>query len=85
MHDTFLLNRISESLIKLCNEDKIFRITKLRIITNHHSHIQESNLYEHLLRNTNGVVGEWTEIIIDRQDIENLTAIIDKVEGDTLE
>ena len=85
MHDTFLLNRISEALIELCHKDRIIRITKLRIITNQDSHIQQGNLYEHLLENNKGLVGKWTEIIIDKQNIENLTAVIESIEGETLE
>jgi hypothetical protein len=85
MHDTFLLNRISETVKELCYADKIIRITKLKIITKYNSHIQRDNLYEHLLRNHSGVVGEWTELIIVRQDIEDLTAVIELLEGDTLE
>lgn len=85
MHDTFLLKRISESLNKLCNENKIIRVKKLRIITNHNSHIQKNNLYEHLKEENAGLIGEWTDIIVDRQDMENLTAVIDSIEGETID
>ena len=37
------------------------------------------------LSDHNGVVGEWTEIIIDRQDIDSLTAVIKSIEGESLE
>ena len=85
MHDTFLLKRISESLRELCNANSITRVMRLQIITSQNSHIQHDNLYEQLLIDHNGVVGEWTEIIIERQDIERLTAVIESVEGETLE
>lgn len=84
MHDTFLLKRISESLYGICNENCIARVNKLRIITSQNSHIQQDNLLEHLQEEHAGLVGEWTEIVIERQDMENLTAIIDIVDGETI-
>ncbi|HYE83955.1 MAG TPA: hypothetical protein VEG39_17540 [Clostridia bacterium] len=84
MHDTFLVKRISEALGELFEEKKLGRITKLRIITSKDSHIRQKDLYEHLLEEYKGIAGEWTEIIIEHQDIESLTAIIESVEGDIL-
>lgn len=85
MHDTFLLKRISESLCDLIRDNKVGRITRMRIITSQNSHIHKDNLYEQLLTDHHGAVGEWTEIIIERKDIENLTAIIESIEGESNE
>jgi len=85
MHDTFLLKRISESLSELIKKNSIGRVIKLRIVTSQNSHIHQDNLYELLLIDHNGIVGEWTEIIIDRQDIDSLTAVIQSIEGEILE
>jgi hypothetical protein len=84
MHDTYLLKRISESLCELIGTNSITRVTRLKIIVSENSHIQQDNLYEQLLIDHDGVVGEWTEIIIDRQDIESNTAIIESIEGESL-
>jgi hypothetical protein len=85
MHDTFLLKRISESLDKLCIENKFVRITKLKIITSMDSHIFRENLMEQLSANNIGTVGAWTEIIIDRREVDSLTAVIESVEGEVFE
>lgn len=85
MHDTFLLKRISESLGKLRNEKKLDRITKVKIITNPDSHITRENLLEQLIQELDTAVGDWTEIIIERQDIDNLTAVIKSIEGEVFE
>lgn len=82
MHDTFLLKRISESVSNLCLENKIACVKKLRIITSQNSHIQKDSLLEHLKELHSGLIGDWTDIIIDRQNIEDLTAVIDCIEGD---
>ncbi len=81
MHDTFLLKRISESLNEICEANKIIKVHKLRIITNPNSHIYKENLYEHLKEANSELVGDWTDIIIFKEDIEALTAIIDSIEG----
>ena len=84
MHDTFLLKRITESLNEICKINKIVRVDKLKIITNPNSHIHEDNLYEHLKEGNPELIGDWTEIVIVREDIEALTAIIDSVEGEKI-
>lgn len=85
MHDTFLLSRISESLGELCRANSITRIIKLKIKTSRHSHVDNLNLLEQLQRDHIGIVGEWTEIIIERSDIADLIAVIESVEGERLE
>lgn len=85
MHDTFLLKRISESLDRLCIENKLVRITKLKIITSKNSHISRENLLEQLTENNDRAVGAWTEIIIERQEVDSLTAVIESIEGEVFE
>ncbi len=84
MHDTFLLKRISDALYELCHENKIVQVKKLRIITSQNSHLGKENLYEHLKMQPGGLVGDWTEILVDKQDIESLTAVIDSIEGEVI-
>jgi hypothetical protein len=60
-------------------------VRKLHIITSLNSHISRNNLYEHLKEQNGNLIGEWSNIIVEREDIENLTAVIESVEGDTFE
>lgn len=85
MHDTFLLKGISDNLIILCNTNNITKVRKLHIITNLNSHISRNNLYEHLKEQNRDLIGEWTDILVEREEIENLTAVIESIEGDTFE
>lgn len=85
MHDTFLLKGISDNLIILCNTNNITKVRKLHIITNLNSHINRNNLYEHLKEQNRDLIGEWTDILVEREEIENLTAVIESIEGDTFE
>jgi hypothetical protein len=40
---------------------------------------------EQLSANSIGTVGAWTEIIIDRREVDSLTAVIESVEGEVFE
>ncbi len=85
MHDTFLFKRISDSLNTLCKENRIGRLNKVCITTSRNSHICHDNLLAQLKECNDGLVGDWTELCIERQDIDSHTATIDHVEGESLE
>ncbi len=85
MHDTFLLKKISSALKDTCKENGIKRVEKLYITTHFNSHIHEGGLHEHLLIDNGDLIGKWTDIKIKRSDIEEQTAIIEKIEGESLD
>lgn len=84
MHDTFLLNKISQSLKEICKENKINRIEKFTLVVNHNSHINKENLLEHLKLHNLEILAKELKIEIQRDDIESQTAIIKSIQGETL-
>lgn len=82
MHDTFLLNKISKMLQTLCNENKIEKVSYIKIIVNLNSHINVNNLTEHLLLNNKELVPNDVQIDIIKDSIEDQTAIIDIIQGE---
>lgn len=82
MHDTILLNKISQGLEGCCRSNKILRINKLTVIVNENSHVDSDNLYEYLKNYNEDLVGEWTEIKTEIGDLPDQTAIIRNIEGD---
>jgi len=84
MHDTFLNERIYEALLKLCRENKILKLNKVNIAVNIDSHISENSLREHFSERNNNLLGEWTEITVEKQNVGKLNAIIKTIEGETL-
>jgi len=82
MHDTFLNERIYEALLKLCQENKILRLKKVNIAVNIDSHISENSLREHFSERNNNLLGDWTEIIVEKQDVGKLNAVINSIEGE---
>jgi Zn finger protein HypA/HybF involved in hydrogenase expression len=85
MHDTFLLNKISQSLKTICEENKLQRIEHFTLVVNHHSHINEENLLEHLIIHNNDIISNKLKIEIQKEAIEDQTAIIKSIQGETFE
>jgi Zn finger protein HypA/HybF involved in hydrogenase expression len=84
MHDTFLNERIYEALLKLCRENKILKLNKVNITVNIDSHISENSLREHFSERNNNLLGQWTEITVEKQDVGKLNAVIKTIEGESL-
>ncbi|HYE82162.1 MAG TPA: hypothetical protein VEG39_08345 [Clostridia bacterium] len=85
MHDTFLNERIYDALLKLCRESNMLKINKVNIAVNRDSHISESSLREHFSERRNNLLGDWTVIIAEKQDVGKLNAVIKSIEGESLD
>ncbi len=85
MHGTFLLNKISKSLNQICEENKIKQIDEFTIVISPNSHITQENLQEHLQLYNKDIIGEVLQINIQREDIEEQTAIIHSIQGEAFE
>lgn len=81
MHDTFLNERIYETLLKLCHDNKLIKLTRVDLAVNTDSHISEDSLREHFRERKNNLLDELTEIVIDRQNVGKLNAVIKSIEG----
>lgn len=60
MHDTILLNKISEAVKQVCEASSIIKVNRLDVVVNHRSHVDEHNLYEHLHWEHGNLIGLWT-------------------------
>jgi len=85
MHDTYLLNKIAQSLKDICNEHKLKKIEAFTLVVSHHSHINEESLVEHLEIHCKELIGDDLLIKLQREDIEEQTASIHSLKGETLE
>jgi len=82
MHDTILLSKISESIKEACVANKIRKVNTLTVIVNHRSHVNENNLYKHLQDTNKDLVGIWTTVNIEKEDIQDQTAILKSIQGE---
>lgn len=85
MHDTFLLTKISKSLNMICEQSKIRKINRLTVIVSNSSHVNEENLREHLQQNNANLLDNNFRIKVKREDIEEQTAIIQNIQGETFD
>ena len=85
MHDTILLSKISEELKEICTANNINKVNTFTVIVNHRSHVNSDNLYDHLQYADGNLVGEWTKINVQREDIQDQTAILKSIEGEQSE
>lgn len=82
MHDTLLNQNIYESLVVLCKEHSITKIMNLTITVHTHSHISEKIIRECFIDRNSTLVGNWTNILVQKKEIEPNTATIDQVDGE---
>ncbi|WP_113675307.1 hypothetical protein [Vallitalea guaymasensis] len=82
MHDTFLFKKISDYLKNLCEEQNINKLTSLTVVVNHDSHVTEDTLLEELRVSIGEYLSDKVKIYVEHKQIEALTAIIYKVEGE---
>ncbi|AOY75840.1 hypothetical protein [Clostridium formicaceticum] len=85
MHDTYLLNKIAQSLKDICQEHKLKKIEAFTLVVSHHSHVNEESLGEHLEIHSKELMGDDLRIKVRREDIEEQTAIIHSLQGETFE
>lgn len=81
MHDTILLSKISEEIKNICAANNIYKVKTFTVIVNHRSHVHSDNLYDHLQHTCGDLVGEWTKINVQREDIQDQTAILKSIQG----
>ncbi|WP_142412880.1 hypothetical protein [Hathewaya massiliensis] len=83
MHDTMLLDNIRKNLEQICKKNCIERVNKLKVSVSLDSHVNSENLYKHLNNTNKTLVGEWSEILIEkRENLESQTAIIESIQGE---
>lgn len=85
MHDTILISKISDELNKICTTNNINKVKTFTVIVNHRSHVNEENLYNHLQHAYGNLVGEWTKINVQREDIQDQIAILKSIQGEQSE
>lgn len=85
IHDTILLSKISEELKNICAANNINKVYTFTVIVNHRSRVNEENLYDHLQHSDWDLVGEWTKINVQREDIQDQTAILKSIQGEQSE
>ncbi len=85
MHDTILLSKISGAVKQVCTANNIKKVNKLAVVVNYRSQVDKDILYEHLQYTNKNLIGLWTEIKVELEDIQDQTAILHSIEGEKAE
>lgn len=85
MHDTFLKHNLYESIVNLSKEHSIAKILNLIITVHTNSHICQESIREHFTDRNSNLIGDWTNIEVQKKEIEPLTATIDQIDGEKSE
>lgn len=83
MHDTHLIEKIYERIAEICRHNSIVKVIELHIEVDEGSHITEPLLREQLCDRDSSLFGDWTDIYVDYQPFEKLTAVITGIDGDS--
>lgn len=85
MHDTHLIEKIYQSIITLCKQNRINRINEINIEVDEGSHIEGPHLLDHLKDRDSTMFGDWTVINVEHKPYEKLMAVIKSIDGDICE
>jgi transcriptional regulator NrdR family protein len=83
MHDTFLIEKLYNSISELCKSNMIKKINEIKLIVSLDSHVTGQHMLEHLMERDSTLFGDWTCVYIEKQDIEKLTAMVESINGET--
>ncbi|HZJ77966.1 MAG TPA: hypothetical protein VFD52_04110 [Clostridia bacterium] len=84
MHDTFLNENIYTTIVNICKQSSITRVNNLIVTVHTDSHITKESLREYFQDRSNTLVGVWTNIVVKHREIEKLTAVLDHIDGETV-
>jgi hypothetical protein len=82
MHDTFLNQNLYDNIVNLCKEHSITKILNLIITVHTNSHICNESIREQFTDRNSRLIGDWTNIVVQKKDIEPLTATIEQIDGE---
>lgn len=82
MHDTFLNQNLYESIVNLCKEHSISKIYTLILTVHTHSHISAQSIREHFVDRNNTLIDLDSNIIIQKEERQPLTATIEQIDGE---
>ena len=85
MHDSILLQRITTSLQRICEENNLGKIKETVIEVSYNSHIDSKDLHEHLMELIPDLVDVSTIITIKKTELAEQTAVIYMLKGEGIE
>lgn len=82
MQDSFLNIDIYEAVLDLCRQYSITKLTELIISVHKDSQITKESLLEQFTSRNSSIVGDWTQIVVEKNQTEKFKAKIEHIYGE---
>jgi hypothetical protein len=81
MREKVLLDKISNKLKEICEINNIQRVSRLSVVVNTESDIDESSLKDYLQNNSN-LIGNWTDLKVEKEPLGEQVVILHNIKGE---
>ena len=82
MHDSVLFEKTYQTVCALCESHSIKKVNEIKMAVSMDSHVDGPHMLNYFMERDNTLFGEWTNVIVEKRDIEKLTAIVESIDGD---
>lgn len=82
MHDSLLFEKTYNTVHELCENNSIKKVNEIKLIVSMDSHVDGPHMLSHFIERDNILFGDWTNVIVEKCDIEKLTAVIERIDGE---
>ncbi|HOJ49061.1 MAG TPA: hypothetical protein PLD48_09415 [Bacillota bacterium] len=82
MHDSFLVMDIYDAVLDLCRQYSIVKLTELVVSVHQDSQITKESILEQFVSRNSNIVGDWTQIAVEKKETEKFKVKIEHIFGD---
>ena len=82
MDDKSLMEKVAKNLQEVCKLNKLKKVNKLSLVVDSNSKIDKDNLYSYLRNSSSDLVGEWTDIQVEKESLGDQVAILHNIKGE---
>lgn len=82
MHDSLLFEKTYRAVRELCESHSIKKVNEIRLIVSMDSHVDGPHMLRHFMERDNTLFGDWTNVIVEKREIEKLTAVVESIDGE---
>jgi len=82
MHDSLLFEKTYQTVRELCESHSIKKVNEIKMTVSLDSHVDGPHMLSHFMERDSSLFGDWTNVIVEKHDIERLTAIVESIDGE---
>jgi hypothetical protein len=82
MHDSLLFEKTYQTVRELCENNAIKKVNEIKMTVSMDSHADGPHMLSHFMERDSNLFGDWTEVIVEKCDIERLTAVVESIDGE---